>query len=95
MADYQDRYPNNTPGAFYVDDQCIDCDMCRLSAPDFFARDDEGAHSYVHRQPVTEEEITECLEAVDECPVEAIGSDGGDVKIDRKNCSRPAKFVRQ
>src|SRR6056297_2882676 len=76
MAAYQDRYPQNSPGVFYVDDQCIDCDMCRLNAPEFFTRNDERAHSFVHRQPATEADVEVCLEAVDGCPVEAIGSDG-------------------
>ena len=95
MADYSDRYPENVSGAFYVDDQCIDCDMCRLNAPEFFTRDDEGAHSFVHRQPVTEEEVEACLEAVDGCPVEAIGSDGPSEKIALKNPSPLSEFVRQ
>lgn len=95
MADYQDQYPNNTPGAFYVDAQCIDCDMCRLNAPDFFTRDDEGAHSFVYRQPVTAEELALCHEAVDGCPVEAIGSDGPAEEIEEKNHSRLSDFVRQ
>lgn len=94
MAEYQDRYPQNAPGAFYVDDQCIDCDMCRLNAPDFFTRDDDGAHSLVYRQPVTEEDVNLCLEAVDGCPVEAIGSDGADAENDGKNHSRLGEFVQ-
>mgnify|MGYP000220292466 CR=1 FL=1 len=95
MAEYEDRYPNNTPGAFYVDDQYIDCDMCRLNAPDFFTRDDEGAHSFVHRQPLSEDEVKLCLEAVDGCPVEAIGSDGPTEEIGGKNHCRLPDFVRQ
>ncbi|MDF1656389.1 MAG: ferredoxin [Verrucomicrobiales bacterium] len=95
MAEYEDRYPLNTPGAFYVDDQCIDCDMCRLNAPDFFTRDDEGAQSFVHHQPTTEAERNLCLEALDGCPVEAIGGDGPAREIDGKNHSRLSDFVRQ
>ncbi len=95
MADYQDRYPVNTPGAFYVDDQCIDCDMCRLNAPDFFTREDEGAHSYVYRQPATQAEVNLCRDALDDCPVEAIGSDGPTKEIEGKNHSRLPDFVRQ
>jgi ferredoxin len=30
----------------------------------------------VSKQPTTEEEIAACTEAVEGCPVEAIGSDG-------------------
>ncbi|MEM7603653.1 MAG: ferredoxin [Verrucomicrobiota bacterium] len=95
MADYQDRYPQNVFGAFYVDEQCIDCDMCRLNAPDFFTRDDDGAHSFVHRQPTADDEVSLCLEAVDGCPVEAIGSDGPHEEIELKNPSRLSNFVRQ
>lgn len=95
MAEYEDRYPQNAPGRFYVDDQCIDCDMCRLNAPDFFTRDDDGAHSFVSRQPGTEKELALCLEAVEDCPVEAIGSDGTDREMEGKNHSRLPDFVRQ
>jgi ferredoxin len=64
MASKEDRYAENLAGAFYVDDQCIDCDACRDCAPDFFRRHDEGGYSYV--------------DALDGCPVEAIGDDGED-----------------
>ena len=39
-------------------------------------RNDEGGHSYVHKQPETEEDIALCMEALEGCPVEAIGEDG-------------------
>lgn len=67
------RYPQNAPGPFFVNADCIDCDACRHHAPAFFARDDEAAHSFVVRQPVTPEETDLCNEALDGCPVEAIG----------------------
>ena len=38
MADPESRLSDNVPGKYYVDDQCIDCDACRETAPDFFAR---------------------------------------------------------
>jgi hypothetical protein len=47
MADKTDKWPENTTGKFYVDQQCIDCDLCRETAPDFFTRDDDGGFSYV------------------------------------------------
>ena len=67
--------PENVPGPFYVDDTCIDCDQCRSTAPQFFTRHDENGYSYVHRQPVTPEEIALAKEAM-ECPTESIGHDG-------------------
>lgn len=76
MADPNDRVPENVPGAFYVDTNCIDCDVCRDTAPENFTRADGGGYSYVFRQPSTQEEIDLCEEALLACPVEAIGSDG-------------------
>ncbi len=76
MADPNDRYPDNAPGEFYVDPNCIDCDVCRDSAPDNFTRNDASGYSYVYKQPETEAEREECLRAIGECPVEAIGDNG-------------------
>jgi ferredoxin len=28
MADIANKYAENVSGEFYVDDQCIDCDLC-------------------------------------------------------------------
>ena len=76
MANKADKWPNNAPGKFYVDQQCIDCDLCRETAPAFFTRNDEGGYSFVHAQPQTEEDTALCREALEGCPVEAIGEDG-------------------
>ena len=76
MADPKDRVEENAPGAYYVDTTCIDCDVCRDTAPDNFARSDEKSYSFVCKQPETEEERALCDEALESCPVEAIGNDG-------------------
>jgi len=76
MANKADKWPQNTPGKFYVDQQCIDCDLCRETAPGFFTRHDEGGYSYVVKQPTNEDEAAQCMEALEGCPVEAIGNDG-------------------
>lgn len=76
MADVGNKYQQNTTGKYYVDDQCIDCDLCRETAPANFTRDDDGGHSFVHKQPESEEEFRLCEEAMAGCPVEAIGDDG-------------------
>lgn len=76
MADKTQKWPENAPGKFYVDNQCIDCDLCRETAPNFFTRNEGGGYSFVHKQPTTEEEIALCMEALEGCPVEAIGSEG-------------------
>lgn len=78
MADKQEKFEENVPGKFYVDRQCIDCDLCRETAPDFFTRNEDGGFSFVYRQPETEEEVSLCREALEGCPVDAIGEDGGD-----------------
>ncbi len=76
MADLANKYAENVTGTFYVDDQCIDCDLCRETAPANFTRNDDGGHSYVFKQPGSDDELTLCKEAMEGCPVEAIGSDG-------------------
>jgi ferredoxin len=76
MADKENRYEENVPGKFYVDNNCIDCDLCRETAPNNFTRWDDGGYSFVMKQPETPEEEGACKEAMDGCPVEAIGEDG-------------------
>ena len=76
MASPADAYPDNVRGKFYCDDQCIDCDLCRDTSPDNFTRNEEGVYSYVFKQPDNEEELELCREAMEGCPVEAIGDDG-------------------
>lgn len=78
MANKNDKCEKNVPGRFYVDKSCIDCDLCRDIAPDFFARDNDTARSKIIKQPISEEEVDECIEAMDSCPVGAIGDDGED-----------------
>ena len=78
MADVEDKNPESVAGKFYVDSQCIDCDLCRETAPDNYTRSDEEGYSYVYKQPGNEEEVALCMEALEGCPVEAIGDDGDD-----------------
>ena len=56
MADLANKYPENVSGTYYVDDQCIDCDLCRETAPANFTRNDDGGHSYVFKQPENDDE---------------------------------------
>lgn len=76
MANIADKYAENAQGKFYVDNQCIDCDLCRETAPDNFRRNEDGGYSYVCKQPESPEEEKLCQEAMEGCPVEAIGNDG-------------------
>jgi len=74
-----DRLQENAPGAFYVDSSCIDCDLCRGNAPQFFRRNDEIGYSVVYNQPQTPEETRDAQEALEACPTESIGNDGANV----------------
>jgi ferredoxin len=76
MADVANKYSESVPGKYYVDNQCIDCDLCRETAPDNFKRNDDGGYSFVYKQPATPEEEARCKEAKEGCPVEAIGDNG-------------------
>ncbi|MDR2396619.1 MAG: ferredoxin [Puniceicoccales bacterium] len=76
MAVKDKRIPENVPGKFYVDDQCIDCDLCRDMAPNFFGRLDDKGCSFVKKQPSNAQEEDLCMEALESCPVDAIGNDG-------------------
>ena len=76
MADPRNKLLDNTVGKFYVDRECIDCDVCRDTSPANFARNDENGYSFVYKQPESEEESASCEEALMACPVEAIGDDG-------------------
>jgi len=78
MADKKDRLPENIPGKYYVDSSCIDCDACRATAPENFARSEENGYSYISKQPQNEEEEQLCRDAMEACPVEAVGDDGAE-----------------
>ncbi len=75
MGDYKQRLRSNVPGKWFVDENCIDCDLCRETAPTVFRRDEESGNSFVFHQPETEEELRLAKEALEGCPVEAIGED--------------------
>ena len=76
MADRTQRLSENVSGKFYVDSKCIDCDLCRMTAPANFARNEAKSYSYVSKQPATPAEEKLCMQALKECPVDAIGDDG-------------------
>jgi ferredoxin len=76
MADPANRYDDNVPGKWYVDSQCILCSLCSEIAPANFREADTGDHDIVYKQPENDEEVKLCQEAMQQCPVEAIGNDG-------------------
>lgn len=79
MANTKRAYPENVPGDIFVDDTCIDCDLCRQIAPSVFA--EHSDHSIVHHQPGTGEETHRAAMALVACPTGSIGSRG---KVDTR-----------
>lgn len=66
----------NVPGKYYVSDRCIGCTICPEIAPVNFASNLEVGIEYVCKQPGNSVEEALCREAMDICPVDAIGDDG-------------------
>ena len=58
--------PENSPGPFFVDHTCIDCDTCRWMAPATFAS--VGDMSAVVRQPQSAAERQAAMQALLSCP---------------------------
>jgi glyoxylase-like metal-dependent hydrolase (beta-lactamase superfamily II)/ferredoxin len=65
-------YDGNVSGNFFVDDTCIDCDLCRQIAPEVFKED--GDHSVVYRQPEGGSGELRAAMALVACPTGSIGS---------------------
>ena len=76
MADSSDKVADSVDGSWYVDSNCIDCDLCRQTAPENFTRNEDEGYTYVSKQPDNDDEETNMRDAMEECPVEAIGDDG-------------------
>lgn len=76
MADKDEKFEENVPGKYYVDTSCISCDACSAAAPDNFKLNEDLDHAFVFKQPSSKQEENECQEALESCPVEAIGNDG-------------------
>jgi len=76
MAEIALIWPDNVRGKYYVDEECIDCNLCSEIAPDNFMVNEEKGHDFVYKQPENENEEELCEEAMEACPVEAIGDNG-------------------
>jgi ferredoxin len=80
MADRNSRRPDNALGRFYVDGNCIDCQLCHDIAPDNFACNEEMEYHYVLRQPRNADELEKVHDAMSSCPCECIGDNGDPAK---------------
>lgn len=85
MADPNNKWEDNVGGeaeisgkrvSFYVDKECILCSVCSDAAPNNFRMSDAEDHDICFKQPDSDEELAQCNEAKENCPVEAIGDDG-------------------
>jgi glyoxylase-like metal-dependent hydrolase (beta-lactamase superfamily II)/ferredoxin len=72
MAQLNLRVRDNVPGELFVDSTCIECDTCRELAPEVFGG---SGQSFVKRQPSSEAEWREALQAVVSCPTASIGAE--------------------
>lgn len=73
MASFDRRLPGNVAGDFFVDDTCIDCDLCRQIAPETFTFGESG-YSVVFRQPTDPSEELRAAMALVTCPTGSIGT---------------------
>ena len=51
MAAKEDKYEDNVAGKFYVDTECIDCNLCRELAPENFTNPPKGIIANCHSVP--------------------------------------------
>ena len=75
MARVQNRLSGNAPGEFFVDDACIDCETCRIVAPEVFVRSEALGMSVVREQPRSDNGALRAKMALVACPTSAIGTE--------------------
>ncbi len=66
------RLPGNVGGRFFTTEDCDGCAYCASIAPDNFDYQKETNTYFVSRQPRTRAEEDYMLEALEDCPVDAI-----------------------
>lgn len=76
MANPNDKFADNVEGELYVDESCISCSLCMEKAPYNFKFTVGDKHAIVNKQPESKEEKKLCMEALESCPVGAIGANG-------------------
>lgn len=67
------RHPNNAPGDWYIDTNCIDCKAAQTVAPGLIIERD--GQSVFARQPQTAEEVTQAWRARLLCPTASVRSE--------------------
>lgn len=59
-------------GQFQIDSSCIDCYLCQDLAPQNFRRNDDNDVHYVFKQPETNAELENIIDALETCPTASI-----------------------
>ena len=72
MEEESVKLPGKAPGRYYVCERCDGCAYCGGVAPENFDFDRSSNTYFIGRQPETDEEIELVLEAMEDCPVDAI-----------------------
>ena len=82
------RYKKNCNGGFFVEEgECILCCMPESEAPSLMESDEESC--YFTRQPETEEEIIQAIDAIAVSCCSAVKYGGTDEKIIQKILAEP------
>jgi ferredoxin len=71
------RLPKNVPGKYFTTETCDGCAYCASLAPHHFDFEKSSNTYFVVRQPETPEEEESILEALEDCPVDAICAEEG------------------
>jgi ferredoxin len=71
------KLPGNVEGKYFTTEDCDGCAYCAAVAPENFDFDRTSNTYFVSRQPVSEVEMEEVLEAMEDCPLDAIRDDDG------------------
>jgi len=79
IAPFKKARRQNVPGNLYVDESCIDCDVCRWMSPSTFSR--IGIKSAVYAQPEGESQKLQAYAAMVACPVGSIRTHAPDPLI--------------
>ena len=81
MADNSHRNPENSPGAWYVDDSCAPCHTCMdiigpATAHPLMKYNADETKVFFAVQPSGPDQQYAAQEALEVCPSQAIGNDG-------------------
>jgi len=90
----RNAHPLNVPGDFYVENEC--CTMCAIpftEAPTLFGTTTEESHCFVKRQPSTEVELDQMVNAIHCAELNCIRYGGSDRAIQIRLIQLPAGSI--